>query len=276
MREDALGVGLQGDVSPEVDPRLADVSPEVSRLPEACPRLAVWPRAAWLQAAWFPVAWLRDLPVVQGHRLQVEQEADWGLVVRGRVLGNCEAPGLNQSGIAGRCPGRAPIPLWSLSRSMPGRAPALGVEGRVPAPAPGRLGVDGRVDGCPAEGRLGVEGRVDGCPAEGRFDGCPAEGRLGADGAGRVDGRVLGAEGRLAEGVLGRLIDGERLAEEPPPPPARPPPPPPPRPPRWARAASATRDKLKTKTVRIRAYLLIGISPSHFSARPSVPSGGRR
>ena len=27
----------------------------------------------------------------------------------GRVLGNCEAPGLNQSGIEGRCP--APVPI---------------------------------------------------------------------------------------------------------------------------------------------------------------------
>ena len=191
----------------------------------------------------------------------------------GRVLGNCEAPGLNQSGIAGRWPAPAPIPLWILSRSMLGRVPALGVEGRVPAPAPGRV-----AGACPAEGRLGVDGRVDGCPAEGRLgvegrvDGCPAEGRLGADGAGRVDGRCP-AEGLLAEGVLGRLIDGERLAEEAPPPPARPPPPPP-RPPRWAKAGSATSVRLKTKTIRIRACLLIGIPPSHFSARPSLPSGG--
>ena len=51
MRGDALGVGLPGDVFPAVDPRPADGSPEVSRFPEACPRLAVWPQVAWFLAA---------------------------------------------------------------------------------------------------------------------------------------------------------------------------------------------------------------------------------
>ena len=86
MRGDAPGVGLPADVFPAVDPRPADGSPEVSRVPEACPRLAVWP-----QVAWFLVAWLRDLPVARGHRLrafrhlhhlQVEQEVDWRSVAR--------------------------------------------------------------------------------------------------------------------------------------------------------------------------------------------------
>ena len=57
-RGDALGAGLPGDVFPAVDPRPVDGSPEVSRFPEACPRLAVWPQVAWFLVAWFLVAWL--------------------------------------------------------------------------------------------------------------------------------------------------------------------------------------------------------------------------
>ncbi len=131
----------------------------------------------------------------------------------GRVLGSCEAPGLNQSGIEGRWPEPEPIPLWILSRSILGRVPALGADGRVLPP--------GRVDGsCPVDGRLGVEGRVDG--------NLPVEGRLGV--AGRLTEGRLGVAGRLTEGfelVDGRLIDGDRLAEGRAPPLGRPPPRPP-------------------------------------------------
>lgn len=173
------------------------------------------------------------------------------------MLGVCEAPGLNQSGIVGFWPAPAPMLFWILPRSILGRVPVLGVEGRAPAPLPGR--VDGS---CPAEGRLGVDGRV---------DGCTAEGRLGVEGRVPVDGRLaegrLGVEGRLTEGVLGRLIDGERLTEgRAPPPPRPPPPPPPPRPPRWAKDPSATRATLNTAAVRIRTCLLIGIPPSRSPA----------
>jgi hypothetical protein len=149
----------------------------------------------------------------------------------GRVAGNCDCPGLNQSGIEGRCPGRVPIWFWSLPRSMLGRVPAPGVVGRVPTD--GRLGVEGRV---PADGRLGVEGRV------------PAEGRL-------TEGR-LGAEGLLTDGLL---IEGERLTE------GRALPPPP-RPPRWANDPPATSAALKTAAVEIKAYFFIGIPPSRFPA----------
>lgn len=109
------------------------------------------------------------------------------------------------------------------------------MDGRLPD---GRFPVDGRL---PPEGRL-PDGRL---PVDGRFpvDGLlPVDGRL-PEGRLPVDGRLLL---RLPEERLGRLIDGERLAdgrERPPPrlaaPPPRPPPPRPPPPrPRNARASS--------------------------------------
>jgi len=185
-----------------------------------------------------------------------------------------EAPGLNQSGIEGRCPLPALIEFWILSRLVLGNCEAMGgppVLGRVPLPGFGKFRKsltwpdEGR---CPVGGRwpvptlgrvpvLGVDGRVL-APVPGRVAGsCPADGRVGV--AGRlVAGRCpmegpLGAEGRLP---AGRLMDGERLREGLAPPPTRPPPP------RWATASPLTNTNISIEPNRIRETLFMGTPPS--------------